>query len=385
MSHPAGGAEIQLLHPARARILFVITDLEVGGVPLHLLRLATSLHETGWRVTVVSLKPPGAVGDRMRSAGVNVQSCDAQAPWDWRAIDRLAGIIGDLAPDIVHAFLFHANLAARGAALLSGFRRSRLICEIQTVETERNWHLWVDRLTHRLCRCTIGNSPSVVEHLHRRAGISRARLRCVPGGADLERFADAEPMSRDQLGVPAGVPLLIWVGRMDPIKGLDTLLAAVDRLRRHQPVQLLLVGDGPIRAEVEADRAQRGLHDCVHLLGLRDDVPRLLATADAFVFPSRTEGFPNAILEAFAARVPVVATAAPGTRDLVTDGKTGRMSAVDDPVGLADAIQRTLRDRDAAQAMAQQARRLVEQDFTRQRCYERYLDLYREVLGDVPA
>jgi glycosyltransferase involved in cell wall biosynthesis len=281
----------------------------------------------------------------------------------------------------VHAFLFHANVAARFAGLLGGFPRRRLICEIQTVEIERTWHLWVDRLTHRLCHVTVGNSPSVVEHLHGCAGVPYAQLRCISGGVDTSRIAAAEPISRGDLDVAAEESLLLWVGRMDPIKGLDTLVAAVDLLRRERRVCLMLAGDGPERAKVEADVAARGLQDCVRLLGRRHDVPRLLRSADLFVFPSRTEGLPNAILEAMAAGLPVVATDVPGTRDLVRDGENGLLVRSDDATALAGALARLLDDRAMATVMAERAQGLVRADYTLERCQERYVGLYREVLG----
>lgn len=376
----SGSVPEEFLHASPRSILYVITDLDVGGVPLHLLRLASDLHASGWRVAVVSLKAPGPVGDRLVAAGIPVETCNARSPWDWRTVERLAGHLAAFAPDLVHSFLFHANVASRVAALLSGFPRSQLVCEIQTVEIERRWHLAVDRLTHRLGRFTIGNSPSVVEHLHRRAGIPRGRLRCVPGGVDPERFIGADPIPRAALGVPDEAAVLLWVGRMDPVKGLDTLLAAVERLQRERATCLLLAGDGPLRSDLESETARRHLVPCVRFLGRRDDVPRLLASADVFVFPSRTEGLPNAVLEAMAAGTPIVATDVPGNRDLVTDGVTGRLVPVNDASALADAIGMMLHAPAAAREMADRARALVARAYTRGQCHQRYRALYDEIL-----
>ncbi|HRX86868.1 MAG TPA: glycosyltransferase [Phycisphaerae bacterium] len=381
MSPADSGAGWSSRDESGLRVLYVITDLEVGGVPLHLLRLATALHGRGWPVGVVSLKPPGPVGVRLLEAGVALFTCHAEQPWDLRVFERLAGHIADFAPDVVHSLLFHANVAARVAGLLGGFPRRRLIGEIQTVEIERTWHLRVDRWTYRLSRLTIGNSQSVVDHLHTAAGIPRDRLRCVPGGVDIARVAAAEPVARDALGVGAGTAVLLWVGRMDPVKGLDTLLAAVDRLRQERSVCLLLAGDGPERGRVERDIARRGLHGCVRLLGRRDDVPGLLRSADIFVFPSRTEGFPNAVLEAMAAGLPVVATNVAGCRDLVTDRSTGLLVPADDPAALAGAVDALLADPALAATLAQRAQEMVARDYTLEACHERYADIYREVTG----
>jgi glycosyltransferase involved in cell wall biosynthesis len=356
----------------------VITDLEVGGVPLHLLRLAAHVRRSGWAVGVVSLKAPGPVGDRLADAGVEVLSCDARGAADARVFVRLAAVIQRFSPDLVHALLFHANVASRVACVLVGFPARRLLCEIQTVEIERTWHLAVDRFTHRRCRFTIGNSPSVLRHLHARARIPMARLRLAPGGVDVAAIEAARPMDREALGVRPNEKLLLWVGRMDPIKGLDTLVAAVDLARRAVPLRLLLVGDGDIKRHIEADVAARGLGELVSLLGRRDDVPRLLQTADLFVFPSRTEGMPNALLEAMAAGLPVVTTDVPGCHDVVTAGETGRLVPPDDAEALAAAIAEAFEEADLTEVMRQAARRLVEGRYRLERCMARYLELYDE-------
>ena len=363
------------------RILYVITDLEVGGVPLHLLRLARHVRGLGCAAAVVSLKPAGPLARRLQAADIEVCSCELTSAGDWRVFERLAAIIRDVAPDLVHSFLFHANTAARVACLLGGFPASRLLCEIQTAEVERTWHLPLDRLTHRLCRLTIGNSPSVIEHLHTRAGIPKDRLYLVLGGIDTEVFRSAPSLARASLSVADDEALLLWVGRLDPVKGLDTLLEAVDVLRAEVPIRLLLAGEGRDRASVEQGVARRGLTDCVTLLGRRDDVPRLLRTADVFVFPSRTEGLPNALLEAMAASLPVVATDVPGCRDLVIDGQTGLLVPPDDAGALAGAVAGLVRDKPLAWALGANACHFVTERFSVGRCHARYVDLYAQVLG----
>ncbi|MCP4248705.1 MAG: glycosyltransferase [bacterium] len=370
------------------RILHVITDLETGGVPLHLLRLAGYLHGRGDAVRVVSLAPPGPVSEQLELAGVETGACDAAGWWDWRAVDRLAGIIREFRPDLVHALLFHANIAARLACALAGFDAGRLICEIQTVEVERRWHLAVDRWTQRLCRWTVGNSPSVLEHLAR-GGIDRSRLRLIWGGVDVEALQAADPIDRQalaDLGLDAGRPLLLWVGRLDPIKGLDVLVRAIALIRRTQPVQLAIVGDGPYREELEACIAANDLGESVRLLGMRGDVASWLQAADVFVFPSRTEGLPNALLEAMAVGLPVVTTDVAGCRDLIRHGRTGLLVPADDAAALAAAVLRLHDRRPFARCLGEAAADHVRRRHRREACFEAYRALYRQTLtGNAPA
>ena len=360
------------------KILQVITDLNTGGVPLHLLRLARYLTNHGETVRVISLSPRGPVAQMLEDSGIPTQACDAAGAWDWRVAERLAATIGETQPDVVHSLLFHANIAARFACLLAGFDRRRLICEIQTVEIERRWHLLVDGWTQGLCRWIVGNSPSVIEHLACRAHIARPRLRLIRGGVDVDAIRSAEPIDRTILGIPAGDPLLLWVGRLDPVKGLDVLVEAATRVVRIHAAQIAIVGEGPYCPELKRLVTDSGIAERVHLLGPRDDVARLLKAADVFVFPSRTEGLPNAVLEAMAAGLPVVTTDAPGCRDLIEHDRTGLIVPVDNSAALAASICRLLSDGGLGTRLARAAAEYVSRNFRLEQCFGAYQALYHE-------
>jgi len=366
---------------AGGHILYVITDLEVGGVPLHLLRLVSEMRTRGYQTTVVSIAPSGPVGDQLELEGVTVHSCGGRGGRDFRVIGRLAQLLRLERPDIVHAMLFHANFAARRAAKKAGIARDRILCEIQTVEVERRWHLWVDRFTHRGCRLTIGNAPSVIEHLHAKARIPRNRLRLVRGGIDPARIADAPKLDRSTLPAPMGAKLVLWTGRLDPIKGLSTLLAAFARLEPDLTAHLLLAGDGPLRAELVQQAVALGIRHRTHFLGVRHDVPSLLKAVDLFVFPSLTEGLPNALLEAMAAGRPIVTTDAPGCRDLIEHDRTGLIVPCGDTPGLIRALAALLSDDEKASRLGHAAKCEVSEHWHIHRTYDAYEALYREVLG----
>jgi len=368
-----------------ARILYVITDLQVGGVPLHLRRLAAETKARGHDVAVVSLAPVGPVGEMIRSDGIEVDSCDGRGGWDARVIFRLAKIIKKRKPDLLHALLFHANVASRWAARWAGLPKRRVICEIQTVEVERTWHLKVDRWTHRGCRFTIGNSPSVVEHLATRAGIPRDRLRLVRGGVEDRRLRTTVPIDRAELGLSESDKMLLWVGRLDPVKGLDVLLGAMQGVYGGVGTHLFLAGDGPLRETLTARIASLGLTHRVHLLGRRDDVAALLKAADVFVFPSRTEGLPNALLEAMAAGCAIVTTDVPGCRDLIVEEGSGLLVPYGDVEALRHAIDRLLTDEIKAKRLARRAQLDVINDFSIAKMFQAYEQAYQEALGVPPA
>ncbi|HSW45296.1 MAG TPA: glycosyltransferase, partial [Phycisphaerae bacterium] len=359
----------------------LITDLEVGGVPLHLYRLAIGLPRDRFAIRVISLADPGPVGRMLREAGLTVETCNAGSAWDVRALWRLWRLLRSDRPDILHALLFHANMAARLVGPAAGIPPGRILCEIQTAEVERPWHLRLDNLTCRWCRCEIGNSPSVVEHLHRKAHIPRSRLRCEWGAVDVAAFAAAEPLARSDLGWPPEGPVLIWTGRLDPVKGFEEMLEAFALVVERVPATLVLVGEGAYRPTVERLIRDRRLDKQVLLMGRRQDVAGLLRSADLFLFCSRTEGLPNALLEAMAAGLPIVATDVPGCRDLIQDGLTGYVAVSGSASGIATKILAVLDQPSAARRLGTAARKWVRSHLDIARLVDRWSGYYDDIPG----
>jgi glycosyltransferase involved in cell wall biosynthesis len=195
-----------------------------------------------------------------------------------------------------------------------------------------------------------------------RARDGRRPSHVVPLGIDLDRFASARPALEKER------PLVGNVARLAPQKDHRTLIEAA---RLVPEAEFVIVGDGELRSELE-----RAAGPNVRLLGARDDVPELLASFDVFAFPSLFEGLCVAVIEAQAAGVPVVATPVGGIRETVVDGETGLLVPTGDPAALAAAIRRLLEDREAAQAMAAEAKRRVRERFSVERVVEETLHLY---------
>jgi glycosyltransferase involved in cell wall biosynthesis len=368
------------------KLLYLITDLETGGVPLHLYRLARSMRDAGHDVSVMSLAPPGPVSAMLDEAGIPTDACGARGVWDLHILPRLRRRLAQIRPDILHAFLFHANGVGRLFAGLGSFPKQRLICEIQTVEVERAWHLTVERYTHPWCRYVVGNSPSVVAHLARRAGVPPHRLVLVQGGIDPEPIRQSVPIDRASLGLNAEAPVVLWTGRLDPVKRVDDLiLAATQLVRQAIPLQLLIVGEGSEQPRLQKLVGESGMTDHVHFAGRRSDVPRLLQTADLFVFPSRTEGLPNSLLEAMAAGLPIVATNVPGNRDVLTDGKTGLLVPPCRPYQLAAAMLKLLQNKRLAERLGAAASGDVGLHFQLRQTHRAYEKLYVRTSGKNPV
>jgi glycosyltransferase involved in cell wall biosynthesis len=193
------------------------------------------------------------------------------------------------------------------------------------------------------------------------------KLHVVENAADIERF-DASPRGddsvRSELGLDAGHHVMTMVGTFKQQKGHAFLIAALhDVTAAHPELQVLLVGDGELRSSMEREAAAAGL-ECVHFLGSRRDVDRLLAASDSFVLPSLWEGLPVALVEAAAAGLPVIATDVSGSRKVVVEGTTGLLVPPGDARALAAAIDTLLADPRRAAIMGDAGRRRVRERFS---------------------
>jgi glycosyltransferase involved in cell wall biosynthesis len=216
-------------------------------------------------------------------------------------------------------------------------------------------------------------------------GVSPEKVVTIYNGVDAENFSTSGTRTTGQVlqpfGIPTDVPLVGSVGRFRPQKGYADLLVAMKQVKENAPTaRLLLVGDAELQADLEAKAMSLGLDEVVTFAGVRTDVPEILTALDVFVLASLWEGMPNAILEAMAAGLPVVATAVGGTPEVVVDGVTGLLVPPRDPTALAQAITRLLDDPDLRQRMGRAGRERVLQHFSVEQMVKRTQTLYEQLL-----
>lgn len=323
--------------------MHVITGLGVGGAEAQLGQLLLAGGRFAEGAAVVSLTAGGAWADRLRAAGVPVvELCMARGRVSGVALAALVRLIRVERPAVIQGWMVHANVMAAVARFLAGRRRAtRLIWGIRATDLDPAAYGRSFRLALRLSALLAGAPDTVVANAqaaipaHESLGIRPRRWAVVPNGIDGALYRPdpaARASVRAALGLAAGTPVVIHVARVDPMKDHATFLAALDRL---PGVRVIAVGHG---TESLPDRP--GLIR----LGLRDDVPRLLAAADVFVSSSAFgEGFSNALAEAMATGLMPVATDVGDARAIV--GDTGFVVPPRDPRALADAIAAALAER----------------------------------------
>ena len=357
------------------RVLFLITEMDVGGAERCVRQLARGLDRARFAPEVAWLAGDGPLAAGLKNEGIPTHPLGMKGKGDLRVAWRLAKLLRARRPAILHTFLFHANLLGR---LLAPFARIPVVVSSARVAERRGpWHGRLAAWTSFLISAEVAVSEGV-RRLQEAAGVPPRKLTVIPNGIDVSRFDNVRPASlRPDLGISEGATLILYVGRLDPQKGLHHLLEAICRVEN---LHLILAGHGPSREWLEAEARRLGLDDRTHFLGFRDDVPALLAASDALVLPSLWEGMPNVLLEAAAARRPVVATDVEGVRDIVEDGVTGLIVPPARPDALADALQAVSASPARREKMGEAAREKVACHFSLSTMIQQYEHLYEGLL-----
>ncbi len=361
------------------KVLQLIPTLDRSGAEKQMAMLARGLPRDRFRVEVAALTRSGPLEAELREAHIPVTIIGKPLKVDPFALARLVRFLKAGSFDVVQTWIFAANAYGRVAA--------RLARVPVVVVAEMAVDLWkgrgerlADRRLSTWCDRLVGNSHAVVD-FYRGLGVPEDRLAMIYSGVEDEEPPAIDPAAvRAEFGFPPDAPLVLFAGRLAEQKRVDDLLKALDLLQHVQPdVRTLIAGEGPLRTRLEETAHAYRLDDRVRFLGHREDVPRLLAAADLLVLPSSYEGLPNVVLEAMRFRKPVVATAAPGTTEVVVNGETGLLVPIGDQVRLTRAIRDVVRDPALARRLGEAGRARVEAHFTAAAMIDHFAELYEQL------
>jgi glycosyltransferase involved in cell wall biosynthesis len=359
-------------------VLQLIPTLDRSGAEKQMVLLAKGLPRDRFRVEVATLTRMGPLEDELTAAGIPVTAIGKRLKIDPFALARMTRLLKSRKFDVVQTWIFAANTYGRVAARLAGVQVV-VVAEMAVDLWKGRYERFVDKRLAPWCDRLVGNSHAVVD-FYRKLGVTDARLAMIYSGTDDERPACDPRSLRSEFGFGPDAPLVLFVGRLAEQKRVNDLLKALDLLQHVQPdLCSLIVGEGPLRAHLEQTAHAYALDGRLRFLGHRDDVPRLMAAADLVVLPSAYEGLPNVVLEAMRFGKPVVATAAPGTTEVVVDGETGVLVPVGNVMLLARAIRDTVRDPTRAASMGEAGRTRVESLFRVDRMVAQFAELYENL------
>lgn len=362
-------------------IVHCVENLERGGLERTVLELIAAQREAGHRCRVLCLYEPGLLAAELAGQGIEVEACRKDAGLDWAGMRRMRASLRRSPGAILHthnaAAHYHAVAAAWGLPLG---------CVVNTrhgmgMASAASRKEWLYRRSMPLTDHVVGVCEAARERFAAQGVRPRGDLLAIPNGIRLERFAVATAQARAALAAELGWPhdsrIVGTVGRLHPVKDQSRLLHALHALRAQVPQAVLaIVGDGQMRDALQDETERLGLRDAVRFLGDRDDVPRLLAGMQAFALPSLSEGYSVALLEACAAGLPIVATDVGGNREIVRDGRNGRLVPAADTAALASALGQVVQDSGLGERMGKAGREWVAAEGSFRTMASRYERLY---------
>jgi glycosyltransferase involved in cell wall biosynthesis len=366
------------LRAVNYRVLHVDTERGWRGGERQTLWLAHELARRG-HGSIVAARAGEPLDGRARAQNLEVVDCSPHFEIDPSAALRLRRDIAKHEINLVHAHTAHA--VAVGAIATIGTSIPLIVARRVDFPLRANMGT---RWKYSRAAAIIAISSAVARVLER-SGIPSERIHVVPDGVDTHRTVT--PAARADLallGIPDGVPLIVQVSQLVGHKDPLNFVRAMARLNERVPdAHALLVGDGPLRGDVEREVVRLGLQPVVHIAGYRTDADALLAAATVATLSSREEGMGSVLLDALAFGVPIAATMAGGIPEVVDDGESGLLARVSDPNALGDAIARLLTDEALANRIRRNAAARV-QNFSVERMADRTMSVYESVLSNAP-
>ena len=364
-----------------------ITELDIGGAERAFVQIAIGLKSRGWDVNIISLRDAGPLAEPLRHAEISVEALHCGGPADFRAIGRMKHALLKNPAAVLLTFLHQANIVGRLAAKSANIKT--VVCGVRVAD--RSWSVRIpEMLTKHLVARYVAVSHSVAEVHCDICGIAKEKMTSIYNGVDVESIDAAVPVPRREIKCRDDDQVILCVGRLTPQKSPLNVVEAFERLRQLDPVghqhrKLVFVGDGPLKPALQLLIQQKQLQDHVHLLGWRSDIASVMKAATMLVVASKWEGLPNVVLEAQAARLPVIASAVDGCQEVIEDGVTGRLFPTGDPDALASTLRELLGSGDDSNEAATQvrsgialtARGSVKRRFSWEKCVAEYDGLLR--------
>jgi len=372
-------------------VLHLITGLGVGGAERALEALIQAKNGSSICHRVVSMTDIGPVGAELASAGVSVQALEMRrgSPSPL-ALLRLVKTLRRSKPDILHCWMYHANLLGLVGGRLA--RVPHIVWAVHSANEKLSGWRPLTRLVARLS-AWLSRYPEIIvsaaesgKRVHAVWGYDTSKMVIIHNGYDLDKFRpslEARDKVRRELGLSPDTLLVGMIARYDPAKDFRNFFQAASMLvERHSGVHFVMAGTAVSANNLELSRPihELGLTAHFHLLGRRDDVPILSAALDVACLSSATEAFPNAVGEAMACGVPCVVTDV-GDAALIV-GDTGRVVPPKDPVALARGLAEMIDLGPGGRGLlGQSARKRVEERFSLARMVEAYESLYQSLMG----
>lgn len=374
------------LESKRIRVGFVLHAMQVAGAEILVAETIRGLSDR-IDATVFCLDAVGSLGDQLKDEGVKVISFARRPGLDIRVATRMARQIRRRRIEVLHAHQYTPFFYAALARVLSGNGCRLIFTEHgrhfpDVVSARRRWinQRFLSHLADQVNAVSMFSAQSLRDN----DGFCGSSIEVIENGIDLDRYEQATDRDeiRRNLGLSNVRRYVVNIARLHPVKDQATLLRAFHEVANlRQNVDLLVVGDGPLRSDLERLRAALGLCERVRFLGMRENVPEILRAADVFALTSKSEAASITLLEAMAARLPIVATAVGGTPEILRDNVEGMLVPRGNPREVARSLLILLDDPTTAAALGRAAAARVRQRFRLEQTIQRHYAAYVRLAG----
>jgi glycosyltransferase involved in cell wall biosynthesis len=345
-------------------VLRVVIGLNQGGVQQGVLNLCRSVDPKRYKIIACAIENGGAIASEIEKTGSEVIILGHKREPS-KTIPTLVKLMRDRKIDIVHASSYHPSLYARVSAILA---RVPIIISYEHVVFSRNrfWRKIINYFLQYYTHAYTAVGEAVADQVQRWYRYPHDKLHVIHNGVDIDRFRPPNDRfaAKKSLGLDSKRSVVSMICRLDEEKGHQYLFHAIKSLSNAKDIQWLIVGSGRAEAKIKSQADSIGISQHLKFLGMRRDIPEILAASDIYAFPTLQEGFPNSLLEAMAAGCAVVASDFSGNLEVAQHEHNALITPMRDGQAVADAISRLLDDQVLANRLAHQARIDIEQGFS---------------------
>lgn len=378
----------------RPLIAHVIFSLGTGGLENGLVNLINHIPEEKYSHVIICLKQSSDFSKRLKRQDIQIFELNKNEGQDWGSFIKMYRILKQINPDIIHT----RNLAAleyQVPAYFAGVKcriHGEHGWEVFDPEGKNAKYQWLRRMIQPFVHRFIPLSVHLEHYLTKDVGIAARKVSRICNGVDTEKFHPLQAQQKSQGECPfAFSPDKIYigtVGRMHGVKDQITLVKAFITLIDENPalknkLVLILIGDGPLRADAEKLLHDSHLEKQAWLPGNRDDIAEIMHYLDVFVLPSQAEGISNTILEAMATGLPVIATRVGGNPELIKEGFTGSLVEKENPSAMAVCLLSYIQDKSMREQRGANARKRIMEEFSLQVMVNNYTNVYDAVITEI--
>lgn len=364
-------------------IAHVISALGTGGMENIVANLAGEQKRRGYDVHVICIRDFGPTSEKLKRKEVPFYLCHFKSRLHPGSVRELKNLFEELKINVVQTHNYRPNVSGTISA-----KFAKIPVILSTLHTVNRWDTFrqymMDRLLCRMRDAIVCVSAEVRDQYQYKTKCPDEKLHVIHNGVPSHYFELTPPDNGfyEKHGINPREQLILSVARMVPVKDHVTLLKAFKKVVSEvESVKLLLVGDGPLRDDLEKLAEQSGIKDKVYFAGYQYDMENWLAAADMAVLSSHVEGLPCFVVEAMAAGLPVVATAVGGTLETLVDGESGFFAPQEDSDYMAKRIISLLKDDDLKKRLSENASRKARKDFSIESMCDKSISLYKEILS----